>query len=50
MKTYTFENAIVNVHGDVDREKIEAATITFLKKAEKCKKKKKENGQNDNCN
>lgn len=41
MKTYIIENAIVNVYGNVDREKIEAATITFLKKAEKCKKNKK---------
>jgi hypothetical protein len=49
MKTYIIENAIVNVHGDVDQEKIRAATITFLKKAEKCRK-KKENSQNGNCN
>lgn len=49
MKTYIIENAIVNVHGNADREKIEAATIAFLKKAEQCmKKKKKEGRQNGN--
>lgn len=51
METYHFKNAIVNVYGEVDREKLEKATIKFMKKADKCRKNKlKERKQNDNKN
>lgn len=51
MKKYRYKNAIIRVHGEIDRKKIEEATIIFLKKADKCKKNKlKERSQNGNCN
>lgn len=40
MKKYRYENAIIRVYGEVNRQKIEEATIIFLKKAGKCKKNK----------
>lgn len=50
MKEFKYENATIRVRGKVNREKIEEATINFLKKAEKCmKNKKKEKNQNGNC-
>lgn len=50
IKEFKYNNAIIRVRGEVNREKIEEATIIFLKKAEKCRKnKKKEKGQNGNC-
>lgn len=49
MKQYRYNNAIINVRGEVNREKIEEATIRFLKKADKCRKKKsKVEDQNGN--
>lgn len=33
-------NATVRMHGTPDREKIEAATVTLIKKARQCKKRK----------
>lgn len=39
MKTYKYKNAIINIHGEVDREKLEAATIKFMKKVIRSKKK-----------
>lgn len=49
MKQYKYNNAIINVRGEVDREKIKEATIVFLKKADKCRKNKlKEKNQNGN--
>lgn len=51
MKTYRYKNAIINIYGEVDREKLEEATIKFMKKAYKCKKNKmKEKIQNGNEN
>ena len=51
MKEYRYENAIIRIRGEVDREKIEEATIIFLKKAERCRKNKmKEKSKNDNRN
>lgn len=51
METYRYKNAIVNVYGEVDREKLEKATVKFLKKADKCRKNKlKEKNQNGNKN
>ena len=50
MKEYRYENAIIRVRGEVNKEKIEEATIIFLKKAAKFRKnKKKEKSQNVNC-
>lgn len=51
MKQYKYNNAIINVRGEVNREKIEEATIIFLKKADKCRKNKsKEKSNNGNEN
>jgi len=46
MKQYKYNNAIINISGEVDQEKIREATVIFLKKADKCKKakEKKQNG------
>ena len=47
MKQYRFNNAIINISGEVNQEKIKEATIIFLKKADKCRKNKlKEKNQN----
>lgn len=49
IKEYKYGPAIIRVSGEVNREKIEEATIVFLKKAEKCRKNKlKEKIQNGN--
>lgn len=49
MKQYKYNNAIINIRGEVDREKIEEATIIFMKKADKYRKNKmKGNHQNGN--
>lgn len=40
MKQYRYNNAIINIRGEVNREKIEEATIIFMKKADKCRKNK----------
>ena len=49
MKKYRYKDATIRVYGEVDRNKIEEATIIFLKKANKCKKNKsKERSQNGN--
>ena len=51
IKEFKYNNAIIRMRGEVDREKIEKATIIFMKKAERCRKnKKKEKGQNGNSN
>lgn len=41
MKQYRRNNAIIHIRGEVDREKIEEATVIFLKKIEKQRKKEK---------
>lgn len=49
MKQYRYNNAIINIRGEVNREKIEEATIIFMKKADKYRKNKlKENGERGN--
>lgn len=49
MKQFKYNNAIINISGEVNREKIEEATIIFLKKADKCRKNKsKREDQNGN--
>ncbi len=40
MTEYRIGKAIVRMHGTPDREKIEAATVTLIKKARQCKKRK----------
>lgn len=47
MKQFRYNNAIINIRGEVDRKKIEEATIIFLKKADKCRK-NKQKGKNQN--
>lgn len=50
IKEFKYNNAIIRIRGEVNREKIEEATIIFLKKAEQCRKnKKKEKSQNGDC-
>lgn len=49
MKQYKYNNAIINIRGEVNREKIEEATIIFMKKADKCRKNKAK-GKNQNGN
>ena len=47
MQEFKYENATIRISGEVNREKIEEATIIFLKKAEQCRKnKRKEKHQN----
>lgn len=48
METYRYKNAVINVYGEVDREKIEKATIIFLKKVEASRKREKRNNGNRN--
>lgn len=48
MERYRHKNAIIYIRGEVDREKLEEATIKFLKKADKCRKKLKEKNQYGN--
>lgn len=40
MKTYKFKNATINVTGEVNRERLEKATIELVKAARKVKEKK----------
>lgn len=50
MKEFKYENAIIRISGEVNREKIKEATVIFLKKSDKCRKNKmKEKNQNGNC-
>jgi hypothetical protein len=50
MKEFKYENAIIRISGEVDREKIKEAAVIFLKKSDKCRKNKmKEKSQNGNC-
>lgn len=37
MKTYRYKNAVVNVRGEVDKERLKEATIKFLTKAHRYK-------------
>ncbi len=43
MKEYRIGNAKVRVHGEVNQEKVKEAFAIFLKKAEKQKRRKKNN-------
>lgn len=38
MKTYRFKNAIVRIHGDMNKERLEKATIKLVKGTWKYKK------------
>lgn len=38
MKTYRFKNAIVHVHGKVNKERLEKATIKLVKGSQRYKK------------
>lgn len=50
MKEYTYNNAIIRVHGVARHETVKASTINFLKKVETYNKKRKGNHQNGNTN
>lgn len=41
MTEFKFKNATIRIHGSVNREQVEAASITFMKKVLKSKKEKK---------
>lgn len=48
---YRYENAIIRIRGEVNKEKIKEAAVIFIKKADRCRKNKtKEKGQNGNRN
>lgn len=38
MKTYRFKNAIVHIHGEVNKERLEKATIKLIKRSMRYKK------------
>lgn len=38
MKTYRFKNAIVHIHGEVNKERLEKATIKLIKGTMRYKK------------
>ena len=40
MKVFRTGNAVVRVHGTYEREKMEAATVIFMKKVMKCRREK----------
>lgn len=40
MKRYRHKNAIIHIRGEVNQEKLEEATIKFLKKADRCRRNK----------
>lgn len=51
MEHYRYKNAIIYVRGNVDRHRLEEATIKFIKKADKCRRNKvKEKIQNGDKN
>ena len=41
MTEYRTEKAIVRIHGEVNMDRVKAATEVFLKKAEKARREKK---------
>lgn len=43
MKEFKIKNAVVRIHGTADREKIEQATVLYLKKVRKKVKKNERN-------
>lgn len=46
MVEYRCGNAIIRIHGETEREKLEEATMKFLKKVQKAKE-KNNNGNNN---
>lgn len=51
VEQYRYKNAIIHIRGEVDRVRLEEATIKFMKKAHKCRKNKlKEKEENGNKN
>lgn len=40
MKEFRTGNAVVRIHGTYEREKLEAATVNFMKKVTRCRKEK----------
>lgn len=52
MKEYKHGNATIRVHGEYDLEKVKAATVSFLKKAEeqrkRCSKSNTERNRQEN--
>jgi hypothetical protein len=43
MTEYKIGNATVRIHGTADQDRIRTATVDFLKKAEKQRRRKKKN-------
>lgn len=44
MKQFRYKNAIVRVHGEVNREVLEISTINYLKKIDSLRKRRRVNG------
>ena len=42
MTEFRTDKALVRIHGSVERETVESATIRYLKGVQKCKRKEKE--------
>lgn len=42
MKEIRHKNVIIRIHGTAEREKVETATIKFLKQVNRCKRKNEE--------
>ena len=45
MKTYRHKNATIHVRGEVDKEKVKAATVQFIKKSYKYRKMKEKRNE-----
>lgn len=45
MKEFRYNNATIRIAGEVNREKIEEATIIFMKKVQRSRKKNDNNDQ-----
>lgn len=41
MTEYKYQNAVVRIHGTVNQEKLESASVNFMKKVIRRKKEKK---------
>lgn len=44
MREFKYNNAIIRISGEVNREKLEESVIKFIRKADRCKRRKNQNG------
>lgn len=48
VQRFKYNNAIINITGEVDRKKLEEAMIRYMRKVDKCRRNKlKETNQNE---